>query len=77
MLVGDRDAADDRTHDAHEALIRTADKQVLDGSCAVEPFIRRAIHGPVVVPSEAANRLGCEKIGIDDMSSEIWPQRRI
>ena len=71
MLVGHGYPADDRADDANEALVRAANKQVLEMCGAVELFFRCAIDCAVVVPCKPSNGRWSKHVGVDNVPTEI------
>ena len=65
MAVCHADAADDRTHDSDETLVRSAQENIGQMRGPIQLFVGRTINGTVVVPSEAADGFWREDVGID------------
>ena len=71
VAIGHADAAEDRADDTDEALVGTAEEEVAQVGGAIEPFVGCAVDGAVVMPGEAADRLGGEDVSRDGEASEV------
>ena len=71
ILNRHRNPADDRPHNADEALIGSTNEYIVQMGAAVDPLRGRAVHRAVVVPGETLDRGRREHIMIDDMPPEV------
>ena len=56
MIVGHGDSAHHRADDSDVTLVRPTQEQIIQMCTSIEPFVRSAIDGAIVVPSEPSNR---------------------
>ncbi len=65
MPIRHADARDDAANDADKALVRAADKEIVEVRSAINLFVGRAVDRTAVVPGEADNRGRSEHIGVE------------